>query len=245
MHARSRQSSALALFSLFALLACQREQAKPVEQTAQTAVPEHAPVADKKAAAPAALPSPAELAKAAPDFTLSDTDGKSYALSELRGKTVVLEWFNPDCPFIKFAHGKGPLVDMAAKVQSANLVWLSINSSAPGKQGHGRERNAEARMEYKMSNPVLLDESGAVGRAYGAQKTPHVFVIDARGVLVYRGGVDNAPMGVPDAERPRPEGSKEGDLVPYLTNALADLAANRQIALADTPAYGCSVKYKE
>lgn len=244
MHARTQRSSAIALFSLAAFLACQRDQAKSPESAPQ-AVPEHAPVAEKKAALPATPTAAPELGQAAPDFTLSDTEGKRHALAELRGKTVVLEWFNPDCPFIKFAHGKGPLVDMAAKRESTNLVWLSINSSAPGKQGHGQERNSQARMEYKMSNPVLLDESGVVGRSYAAQKTPHVFVIDARGVLVYRGGVDNAPMGVPDPDRPRPAGSKEGELVPYLANALADLEAKRQIALADTPAYGCSVKYAD
>ena len=179
----------------------------------------------------------------APDFTLSDTEGQRHQLSQLRGKIVVLEWFNPDCPFVKHAHGKGPLLDMAKKYQGPSLVWLSINSSAPGKQGNGKERNVTARQEYGIENAILLDADGAVGHTYGALKTPHLFVIDEKGVLVYRGGLDNAPMGVPDADRPRPEGTKEGELVPYLANALGDLQAHRPIALADTPPYGCSVKY--
>lgn len=204
-----------------------------------------APLGPAAQAAPKAQQAVAQLGKPAPDFTLQDTDGKTHKLSALRGKTVVLEWFNPDCPFVKHAHGKGPLVDMARKHQSASLVWLSINSSAPGKQGHGKERNVSAKSEYRMDNPVLLDEDGRVGRAYGAQKTPHMFVVNPEGVLVYRGGLDNAPMGVVDDERPRPEGSRPGELVAYVENALADLKAKRPVSLADTPAYGCTVKYAD
>lgn len=185
----------------------------------------------------------AALRKKAPDFTLQDTDGKSVSLRSLRGKVVVLEWFNPDCPFIKHAHGKGPLHDMAKKLGSDKLVWLTINSSAAGKQGNGAERNRAAKQEYAIENLILLDENGEVGRKYGAEKTPHVFVIDAKGLLVYRGGLDNAPMGVVDDARPRTKETKAGELEPYLEKAVEDVEKKRALRLSDTPAYGCSVKY--
>jgi len=187
----------------------------------------------------------AQLGKPAPAFTLTDTDGKTYRLRDLKGKTVILEWFNPECPFVKYAHGKGPLVDLAQRVQGPKVLWLSVNSSAPGKQGHGKDTNAQGKQTFGITNPVLLDETGVVGKAYGAQKTPHLFIIDPKGVLVYRGGLDNAPMGVPDDTRPRPTSAKSGELVAYVSNALAELQQKQAIALADTPSYGCSVKYAD
>jgi len=193
--------------------------------------------------ASAAAVTTATLGKPAPDFTLQDTDDKQLTLSALRGKTVVLEWFNPDCPFVKHARGKGPLKDFAQRVSSASLVWLSINSSAPNKQGWGLDRNRAAKQEYGMQNRVLLDETGKVGHLYGAQKTPHLFVIDPKGNLVYRGGLDNAPVGVVDDARPKLPGTATGALEPYLDLALADLAQAKPLRLADTPPYGCSVKY--
>jgi hypothetical protein len=226
------------------LVACDREQpahAAPPATTAEPAPAQPAPaVAPAKAAAPLAA---AALGKPAPDFTLTDTDGKTHVLSGLRGKTVVLEWFNPDCPFVRFAHSEGPLKGMAARVARPDRVWLSINSSAPDKQGHGAERNQRARRDYAMTNPVLLDETGRVGKAYGAIKTPHLFVVDPNGVLVFRGGIDNAPMGEVDPARPRQEGGKEGERVNYVDAVLEDLQKQRPVRLGDVPPYGCSVKY--
>lgn len=178
----------------------------------------------------------AELGKPAPDFKLKDLDGKEVSLSQFKGKTVVLEWFNPECPFVKAAHGKGSLVDTAKKQQGKGVVWLSINSGAPGKQGHGVEKNKEGVKTFAMANPVLLDESGTVGKAYGATNTPHLFVIDAAGTLVYRGAIDNSPDG--EGQSP-----KDGKLVNYVDAALEDLAAKRAVKTADTKAYGCGVKY--
>lgn len=178
----------------------------------------------------------AELGKPAPDFKLKDLDGKEVSLASLKGKTVVLEWFNPECPYVKAAHGKGSLVDTAKKQQGKGVVWLSINSGAPGKQGHGVEKNKAAVKTFAMENPVLLDESGAVGKAYGATNTPHLFVIDPSGTLVYRGAIDNSP----DGEGQSPTG---GTLVNYVNAALDDLAAKRAVKTSDTKAYGCSVKY--
>jgi hypothetical protein len=192
---------------------------------------------------PTALTAKAELGKPAPDFTLTGVDGKTYKLSELKGKTVVLEWFNPDCPFVKHARGQGELKTMAAKVMSDSLVWLSINSNGPGKEGNGLERNKAAIGEYGMTNPVLLDEAGAVGKSYGAEKTPHLFIVSKDGTLIYRGGIDNAPIGKVDGARPRLPDSKEGELVNYVKAALDDYSAARALRLSDTPPYGCSVKY--
>jgi peroxiredoxin len=178
----------------------------------------------------------AALGAPAPDFELKDLDGTLVKLSSFRGKRVVLEWFNPGCPFVKASHTKGSLVDTAARHEKSGVVWLAINSGAPGKQGHGVETNREAKQSFKLPHPILLDESGRVGKAYGATRTPHLYVIDENGVLVYRGAIDNSPDG--EGESP-----KDGTLVNYVDAALADLAAGRRPATAETEAYGCSVKY--
>ena len=176
------------------------------------------------------------LDQPAPDFTLTDHTGARVTLSELRGKTVVLEWFNPECPFIVYAHGEGPLSDMDAipGAGDASIVWLAINSGAPGKQGHGLELNVTKRAEYGMTYPILIDEDGKVGRLYSAKTTPHMFLIDTEGTLVYEGALDNAPLG---------KLADDGTISNYVANALADLGANRVIADASTKPYGCSVKY--
>lgn len=178
----------------------------------------------------------AELGKPAPDFTLKDLDGKEVKLSSFKGKTVVLEWFNPECPFVKNSHTKASLVDTAKRAQKNGVVWLSINSSAAGKQGNGVEKNKAGVKTFAMENPVLLDESGTVGKAYGATNTPHMFVINAKGDVVYRGAIDNSP----DGEGVSPQG---GTLVNYVDAALAEVAAGKPVKAADTKAYGCGVKY--
>jgi peroxiredoxin len=192
--------------------------------------------ADKEQTAAAAKGSPAELGKPAPDFALTDLDGKTVKLSDFKGKIVVLEWFNPGCPYVKAAHTKGSLVDTAARHAKAGVVWLAINSGAKGKQGHGVEVNSEAKQTFSMNHPVLLDESGQVGRMYGAKHTPHMFVIDEKGTLVYRGAIDNSP----DGEGESPSGDK---LVNYVDSAIAAVREKKPVSPAQTEAYGCSVKY--
>jgi peroxiredoxin len=187
-------------------------------------------------AAPDAPPAGARVGQPAPDFTLPDLDGKPVRLADFRGKVVVLEWFNPGCPYVKAAHTRGSLADAAARAAKQGVVWLAINSGAPGKQGTGVATNRAAQADWKMAHPILLDEPGAVGRAYGATNTPHLFVIDASGKLAYRGAVDNSP----DGERGAPQG---GALVEYAAVAVADLLAGRPVQVASTKAYGCSVKY--
>jgi peroxiredoxin len=193
------------------------------------------------AAALALLSAPAfaaaEVGKPAPDFALSDLSGKTVKLSEFKGKTVVLEWFNPGCPFVRNSHTKGSLVDTAARHTKNGVVWLAINSGAPGKQGAGAEVNKAAVQEWKLTHPVLLDESGETGKAYGATNTPHMFVIDKDGKVAYRGAIDNSP----DGERGSPQGGK---LVAYVDEAIADLSAGKPVRNTESKAYGCSVKYK-
>jgi len=194
------------------------------------------------ALATAASPSRADskaagvVGKPAPDFALKDLAGKDVKLSAFKGKLVVLEWFNPGCPFVKRSHSVGSLVDAARRNTKAGVVWLAINSGAPGKQGNDLAMNTEAVKTWALPNPILRDESGAVGKAYGATNTPHMFVIDKAGTVVYAGAIDNSP----DAEGKSPEG---GPLVNYVDAALADLAAGRPVATPVTRPYGCSVKY--
>ncbi|MEO6577130.1 MAG: thioredoxin family protein [Polyangiaceae bacterium] len=178
----------------------------------------------------------AQVGKPAPVFTLPDTEGNLVRLDQFKGKKVVLEWFNPECPFVKAAHTKGSLKGEAAKVAAKNVVWLAINSSAPGNQGNGVEKSVEWKNKYSLSHPVLLDPAGEVGHAYGATNTPHMFVIDEKGTLVYGGAIDNSP----DGEAESPEG---GRLVNYVEAALNDLTSGRPLGIRETKAYGCSVKY--
>jgi len=182
----------------------------------------------------ASQPAPsAAVGQAAPAFTLTDLHGAEVSLADFTGKTVVLEWFNPGCPFVKYAHGEGPLASQAAKTVSDEVVWLAVNSGAPGKEGHGLKTNRDAAAEWNMSHPVLIDEDGAVGRLYGAVTTPHMYVIDPTGTLVYRGALDNRPLG-----------KGGGTTNNFVALALADLAASQPVGTSDTKPYGCSVKYK-
>ena len=219
------------------LAAC--ESKRPTEEGAAVERPSTAAapvIASASPATPPVVAGTAKLGEKAPDFELSDLDGKPVKLSSFLGKTVVLEWFNPECPFVKNSHTKGSLVGTAEKHQKQGVVWLAINSGAPGKQGTGAEKNQSAKASFGFTHPVLLDESGAVGKAYDAKRTPHLYVIDPKGVLVYRGAIDNSP----DGEGESPEGGK---LVNHVDAALADLAAGRPVAKPETEAYGCSVKY--
>ncbi len=123
----------------------------------------------------------AAIGAPAPDFTLTDTEGKSHKLSDQKGNTVVLEWFNPGCPFVKYAHGSGPLKDLGNTWSGKGVRWYAVNSGAPGKQGAGLDTNKQAKSTWGMGYPVLLDESGTVGQAYGATSTPAIVVIDPSG----------------------------------------------------------------
>ena len=176
------------------------------------------------------------VGQSAPDFTLTDTTGVPKTLSQLRGTIVVLEWFNPDCPFVKRHYGGGNMQRLQSAATEKGVIWLTIDSSAEGKQGYlTRQEAAAVRNDRGMrSTALLLDPDGRVGRLYGAKTTPHLFVIDAKGVLVYAGAIDPHPS-VDPADLP-PEKN-------YVTQALDELLAGKPVSVPQTTAYGCSVKY--
>jgi len=206
--------------------------ALPLLAAACFALPASAGDASPEGAAKAVLK--AEIGKPAPDFILKDTEGRDYRLSDYKGKTVVLEWFNPECPFVRKHHVQfHTMADLSTQLGKQGVVWLAINSNAPGKQGSGLERNKQARAEYKIEYPLLLDETGVVGRMYGAKTTPHMYVISPEGVLVYRGAIDNDPS-------PRATGSTN-----YVRASIAHLQAGEKIDPSETTSYGCSVKYAQ
>jgi peroxiredoxin len=171
----------------------------------------------------------AAIDKAAPAFTLKDVDGKTVNLADYKGKVVVLEWFNPECPVAAGCHKSGALKDQAARASKDGVVWLAINSGGAGKEGSGAEKNKKMAAEWGMKHPVLIDESGEVGRLYGAKTTPNMYVIDAKGILVYRGAIDNQEKG--------------DKAINYVDAALADIKAGKPVATKETKPYGCGVKY--
>lgn len=215
-----------------ALTAC--DSPKPPAESPPSKTPSAGGETKAAPASPLAVPGQAAaVGQPAPDFSLPAADGSTVKLSDYRGKRVVLEWFNPECPFVKAAHDAGPLRDLAGRTTAQGVVWLAINSGAPGKQGHGADVNKEAATRWSLSHPILLDETGEVGHAYGATNTPHMFLVDDKGVLVYRGALDNAPMN----------DTSGAAKVNLFEDALAALAAGQPVAEADNKAWGCSVKY--
>ena len=238
--------SAWSAVVLGALVACSKPPSASVEAASGEAAPAaaEAKAAEPAAATPAAAQpaaaatGPAQLGAAAPDFTLQDLDGKSVSLSQFRGKTVVLEWFNPGCPFVQASHKKGSLKGLGDKYTGDGVVWLAINSGGKNKQGHGLEANREGVSQFGIHYPVLVDESGKIGQLYGAERTPHMFVINPEGVLVYRGAIDNSP----DGEAQSPEGGK---LVNYVDGAISAIRTGAKVSPEETKAYGCSVKYEK
>lgn len=172
----------------------------------------------------------------APGFTLTDTQGAAHALADFAGKPVVLEWTNPDCPFVKKHYGAKNMQALQAKYVAQGVVWLAVCSSAPGKQGHypADEWNRILAEQGSAATALLVDPDGQVGRAYGAKTTPHLFVIDAAGTLVYDGAIDDRPS-TDSADIP---GARS-----YIAEALDAVLAGAPVPVAQTKPYGCSVKY--
>ncbi len=191
------------------------------------------------AAALLALPVSAApvVGKPAPNFKLADANGKAVTLSDFRGKTVVLEWHNPGCPFVKKHYG-GNMQKTQAAAAKDGVVWLTINSGAPGKQGHMSGAEAKALVAKVGAKPAayLLDPRGVVGKAYDAKTTPHMYIIDAKGTLVYAGGIDDKPTAnVADIAGARN----------HVLAALSELKAGKAVSVAASRPYGCSVKYPD
>ena len=174
----------------------------------------------------------------APNFQLADANGKAVTLGQFKGKVVVLEWNNPGCPYVKKHYESGNMQKTQAAAKKDGVVWLSINSGAPGKQGYmtGAEARAFVAKEKATPTSYLLDPKGVVGKAYGAKTTPHMYIIDGQGVLRYQGGIDDKPT------------ANSGDIASarnHVTAALGELKAGKPVSMAETRPYGCSVKYAD
>jgi len=191
-------------------------------------------------AAASAIAAPAAaapvLGQPAPAFQAVDASGKTRSLSEFRGKTVVLEWTNNGCPYVQKHYNAGAMQGLQAQAARDGMVWLTVISSAPGMQGHLTGPQAKAwKAEAKAaSTDILLDPQGTVGRAYDAKTTPHMYVVDKTGKLVYMGGIDDKASS---------DAATLKGATNYVAAALADVKAGRPVAQAATRPYGCSVKY--
>lgn len=184
-----------------------------------------------------AVASPA-VGQPAPAFTGTDSNGRTVSLADLRGKTVVLEWTNHECPFVQRHYHSGNMQALQKAAAADGIVWLSIISSAPDEQGNIKPEEANALTASRGAAPaaVILDPSGTIGRAYGARTTPHMFVIDPNGILVYMGAID---------DQPRNTGAAPATATNYVREALAALKAGQPVPNPVTQPYGCSVKYGE
>lgn len=172
----------------------------------------------------------------APDFTAVDLEGRVRTLAEFRGRTVILEWTNKDCPYVRKHYNSGNMQETQRAAAAAGAVWLTVLSSAPGEQGFLDASGAAANLRAVNASPtaMLLDPEGVVGRAYGARTTPHMYIIDAEGRLVYQGAIDDRPTANPD--------SLEG-ATNFVLAALNDMQAGRAVQTPETTAYGCDIKY--
>ena len=184
---------------------------------------------------PASTPALADLpvGQAAPAFSATDANGRAVSLSQFAGKTVVLEWNNPQCPTVKENYDRGTMQKMQAAATADGVVWLTINSGAPLRQGHMDGEEAKAYVAEQKARPTayLLDPEGVVGRSYGAKTTPHMYVVSKTGALVYRGGVDGPAQPVVQGGRN------------HVLAALGELKAGKPVSVATSRPYGCSVKY--
>ncbi len=190
----------------------------------------------------AVIVSPASAApvvgQPAPNFKAADSNGKPVSLSDFRGKTVVIEWNNPDCPFVKKHYGSGNMQKSQAAAAKEGVVWLSINSSAPGKQGHMNGVQAKAFVAKTGAEPTayLLDPRGVVGKLYDAKTTPHMYVVNRAGMLIYAGGIDDKPT-------PNPADIKSARN--HVLAALSEVAGGKAVSVKTSRPYGCAVKYSD
>ncbi|MDX2073526.1 MAG: redoxin domain-containing protein [Alphaproteobacteria bacterium] len=178
----------------------------------------------------------AQVGSAAPDFTATTASGKSVKLSDYKDKIVVLEWTNPGCPFVKKFYGAGAMQKLQAETKAKDVVWLSVNSGAEGNQGYVDAGSAKTLIAEQKAVPseYLLDAKGEIGHLYAAKTTPHMFVVDKKGILAYAGAID-------DKATPNPEDIAGANN--YVVAAVDALVAGKTPETTSTQSYGCSVKY--
>ncbi len=178
----------------------------------------------------------AQTGTPAPAFTATDSKGRAHALAAYKGKTVILEWTNHECPYTVKHYATGNMQALQKAATDAGVIWLTVVSSRPGTQGHVNGLEADQLTENRSARPtaVLLDPDGNLGRLYGARTTPHMFIIDPAGTLVYMGAIDDQPTANPASVK----GARN-----YVREALDAMSQDRPIAAASTRPYGCSVKY--
>jgi peroxiredoxin len=177
-----------------------------------------------------------ETGAQAPAFSVQDASGAARTLGEFAGRTVVLEWTNRDCPYVRKHYDSGNMQSLQQQAADEGVVWLTIISSAPRQQGYLTGTAAAAHAQSVNASPtaILIDATGVMGRAYGARNTPQMFVIDGQQRVVYQGAIDNRPSANPASLR---------GATNYVAAALADLRAGRAVQVAETTPYGCTVKY--
>ena len=177
----------------------------------------------------AALSTAVKVGQDAPDFSLKDQSGKSVSLADFKGKVIVLEWTNPGCPFVQRHYQQHTMTDLYSRYKGKGVVWLAINSTSGDTMQDDRKWADQNHLAY----PLLDDSKGAVGKQFGAKSTPHMFIIDRTGKLVYQGGIDNDP----DGENPH--------RVNYVAKALDEVLAGKSVSTPVTKSYGCGIHYSE
>jgi AhpC/TSA family len=189
------------------------------------------------AAAPA-FASPAVVGQPAPAFSVVDASGKTVSLADYKGKTVVLEWVNPGCPYVRKHYDSANMQATQKGAAGQGVVWLAVNSTATGHYDYKKPAEMTAWMagQKAAAAHTLMDSDGKVGKAYSARTTPHMYIVDAKGALVYAGGIDDKPSSNPADVKTAKN---------YVNAALADMAAGKPVAQAVTRPYGCSVKYSD
>lgn len=232
----------LLVTSMAGLTACDSEDEATAEAPEEeTQALEEAPEAEEEeeaheegAAAAEEYPDEPTIGMLAPDFTLVDETGESFTLSELRGQTVVLEWFNIPCPFVVRHYREGTFERLHQEFGGEDFQWLAIDTTWNNTPEDSIAWKAEANENREIDYPILQDPSGEVGRLYNAKTTPHMFVIDPDGILRYMGAIDDDPRGRKDVE----------ERTNYVHAALTAMAAGEEVETAETEPYGCTVKYE-
>jgi hypothetical protein len=190
------------------------------------------------AAALPAVAAPAVVGQPAPAFSVTDASGKAVSLADFKGKTVVLEWVNPGCPYVRKHYDSANMQGTQKGAADKGVVWLAVNSTAQGHGDYKKPADMAAWMQSQNASAThtLMDGDGKIGKAYGARTTPHMYIVDAKGTLAYAGGIDDKPSSNPADVKTAKN---------YVNAALGDMLAGKPVAQATTRPYGCSVKYSD